>query len=329
MRKKYDVAAIGEFLIDFTYSGISENGRKLFEQNPGGAPVNMLTTVSHMGYRTAFIGKVGKDMHGDFLKQTLEKENICSDYLIQDGSVFTTLAFVEIDEKGERSFSFARKPGADGCISFGEIDRQLLGDCKIFHFGSLSLAGEPARTATIEAVKAAKESGAVISYDPNYRPSLWKNEATAVRAIKSMMPYADFMKVSEEESRLITGEANLQRAADKILDAGIRLAAITLGGQGVFLACSGGSERVPAYEVTPVDTTGAGDSFWGGFLSKYLEFAQPPQNMEWTAWKKCALYGNAAASLCVQRRGGIPAIPTKKETDRRLQDLEKQYWKDI
>ena len=152
MEKEVDIVALGELLIDFTEAGYGKDGMKLFEQNPGGAPANLLTVASHMGYRTSFIGKVGKDMHGAFLKRTLQNEGIAVDHLIEDDKYFTTLAFVEIDENGERKFSFARKPGADTQLRKEELDPTLLQKGKIFHFGSLSLTDEPAKSATLEAV---------------------------------------------------------------------------------------------------------------------------------------------------------------------------------
>ena len=163
MEKEVDIVALGELLIDFTEAGYGKDGMKLFEQNPGGAPANLLTVVSHMGYRTSFIGKVGKDMHGAFLKRTLQNEGIAVDHLIEDDKYFTTLAFVEIDENGERKFSFARKPGADTQLRKEELDPTLLKKGKIFHFGSLSLTDEPAKSATLEAVHIAKDAGALIS----------------------------------------------------------------------------------------------------------------------------------------------------------------------
>ena len=193
MRKNIDIAALGELLIDFTEAGTGSDGMRLFEQNPGGAPANLLTVASHMGYRTEFIGKVGKDMHGAFLKKTLEKENIGVSNLIEDDNYFTTLAFVAIDESGEREFSFARKPGADTQLRADELNKELLQNCRIFHFGSLSLTDQPAKNATVAAVTCAKEAGALISYDPNYRATLWSSEAEAAENMKSMIPYADVM----------------------------------------------------------------------------------------------------------------------------------------
>ena len=144
MEEKVDIVALGELLIDFTEAGHSQGGRKLFEQNPGGAPANLLTVASHFGYRTSFIGKVGNDMHGKFLKRTLQTEGINTDAIVEDPDYFTTLAFVEIGENGERNFSFARKPGADTQLKKEELDQTLISGCRIFHFGSLSLTDEPA-----------------------------------------------------------------------------------------------------------------------------------------------------------------------------------------
>lgn len=313
MGKKYDVMALGELLIDFTESGVSKNGMKLFEQNPGGAPANLLTTVSHMGYMTAMIGKTGLDMHGNFLIKTLEQEGICTDYIVEDDSVFTTLAFVALNENGERHFSFARKPGADVCLSVQELNYRALQDCRIFHFGSLSLTDEPARTATIEAVKAAKEAGALISFDPNYRASLWRKESDAVEMVQRVLPYVDMLKISDEESALFTGKTEYQQAADELLDQGPKLVAVTLGSQGVCLASHERHEQIAGFPTEVVDTTGAGDSFWGGFLSKFLEYQMDLRAMSWENWRTCARFGNATASLCVRKRGGIPAVPVKRE----------------
>lgn len=319
MGKKHDVIALGELLIDFTESGVSENGMKLFEQNPGGAPANLLTSVSHMGYKAAMIGKIGSDMHGSFLKKMLEQEGICTDYIVEDDSVFTTLAFVAINASGERHFSFARKPGADTCLSVKELNLRSLQECKVFHFGSLSLTDEPARTATMEAVKAAKAAGALISFDPNYRASLWRKDADAVEEIQNVLPYVDMLKISDEESVLLTGEDECSKAAEKLLKQGPKLIAVTLGGQGVCLADQERCEQIPGFLAEVVDTTGAGDSFWGGFLSKYLEYQTDMQTMSWENWRNCAKFGNATASLCVRKRGGIPAIPEKKEVIQILQ----------
>lgn len=327
MEKEVDIVALGELLIDFTEAGKSSSGKKLFEQNPGGAPANLLTVAAHMGYQTEFIGKIGADMHGDFLKKTLEEEGIGTRYLIQDESYFTTLAFVEIAENGERHFSFSRKPGADTQLRAEELNQQLLENCKIFHFGALSLTNEPSRTATIEAVKGAKAAGVLISYDPNYRESLWFDKQTAVSQMKSMIPYADIMKVSDEELVLLTGIEDYNKAVTQLLELGPKLVAVTLGSDGVLLAREYKRERVEGFKVNAIDTTGAGDSFWGGFLSEYLKQEKSLKEFTWEEIKNCAVYGNATAALCVQRRGGIPAIPKKKEVEQFIN--MKSYFSDI
>lgn len=318
MEKNIDIAALGELLIDFTEAGTGADGMRLFEQNPGGAPANLLTVASHMGYRTEFIGKVGKDMHGAFLKKTLEKENIGVSNLMEDDHYFTTLAFVAIDENGEREFSFARKPGADTQLRADELDKELLQNCRIFHFGSLSLTDQPAKDATVAAVTCAKEAGALISYDPNYRATLWSSETEAAENMKSMISYADVMKVSDEESLLLTGETTYEAAADKLLAMGPKLIAVTLGSEGVLMATKEKKERIKGFSVQSVDTTGAGDSFWGGTLSAYLSLEKPIESLTWEEIHHCAVCGNATAALCVQKRGGIPAIPTKEEVEQML-----------
>ena len=171
--KEYDIVALGELLIDFTQAGYSPDGMRLFEQNPGGAVANVLAAAAKFGRGTAFIGKVGKDMHGAFLKKTLADSGIDVKNLVEDWDVFTTLAFVELSESGERSFSFARKPGADTMLREDELDTAILENTRVFHVGSLSLTDEPARSTTLAAIKTAKAAGALISYDPNYRASLW------------------------------------------------------------------------------------------------------------------------------------------------------------
>lgn len=305
----FDVIALGELLVDFTYHGRSENGMRLFEQNPGGAPANVLCVLSNLGLSTAFIGKVGKDMHGDFLRSVLEEKGVGTSGLIMADDVFTTLAFVELSESGERKFSFARKPGADTCLSVDELNRELLNACRIFHFGSLSLTDEPSRTATIEAVRTAKNAGAIISYDPNYRAPLWESELKAAEIIRSVLDLVDVIKISDEETRLLTGLDSHEAAADFLLHKGISCVVVTLGKNGAYAAVNGVSTLVPVPDVTVVDTTGAGDAFWGGFLYKLAKSSFYHGKISETELKEFVTFANAVASLCVQKRGGIPAMP--------------------
>ncbi len=306
----FDIVALGELLIDFTSWGRSENGMRLFEQNPGGAPANLLCAASNLGLRTALVGKVGRDMHGDYLRRVLEEKGVDTAGLISAEDVFTTLAFVELSETGERTFSFARKPGADTCLTTGEVKRELLEGCRVFHFGSLSLTDEPARTATIQAVQTAKQAGAVISYDPNYRAPLWKSEGEAAGRMQSVLPLADIVKISGEEAELVTGERTPRAAAKVLLQKGAACAVVTLGPDGAYAATANAAVLVPAPDVAVADTTGAGDAFWGGFLYKLTKAGLRPGELNEAQLGEFTEFANAVASLCVQKRGGIPAMPT-------------------
>lgn len=309
----FDVTALGELLIDFTPCGISESGQCLFEQNPGGAPANVLTALSKCGKKTAFIGKVGADMHGLFLKRILEDNQICTDGLIEDRDVFTTLAFVSLSESGERSFSFARKPGADTCLTMEELREDMIKNSRIFHVGSLSLTAEPARSATFKALEMAKENGCIISYDPNYRAPLWDSMELAVEGMRSILPYVNVMKLSDEETKLLTGEVEPEKAAEILLEKGILIVAVTMGSEGAIVCTKEGSIKVPGYAAKMVDTTGAGDSFWGGFLNCLLESGKRLAEISLEDAAAFADFGNAVASLCVEKRGAIPAMPTMEQ----------------
>lgn len=202
--KDFYITALGEILIDFTFAGKSENGATLFEQNPGGAPANVLAAVQKLGGKSAFIGKIGNDMHGRFLAETLKNANINTDGLIIDNNYFTTLAFVNLTPNGERSFSFARKPGADTQLCKEELKYDTIKNSSVFHVGSLSLTDEPARCATLAALEFAKANSVTISYDPNYRAALWKDKETAICRMKSILCYVDIIKISDEEITLLT-----------------------------------------------------------------------------------------------------------------------------
>lgn len=326
--KKYDVTALGELLIDFTSAGCSDAGMRLFEQNPGGAPANVLAALARLGRRTGFIGKVGDDMHGAFLRDTLDGCGVGTQGLVTDRTVFTTLAFVELDPDGGRHFSFARKPGADTCLRADELCGEYLEETRIFHFGSLSLTGEPAKSATLEAVRRSKAAGAVISYDPNYRPLLWPGPEAAGSVLQSVLDLVDLIKISDEETKLMTGETDPRRAVERLLRRGITVAAVTLGHKGALVGTAEGMRLVPGYAVGAVDTTGAGDSFWGGFLYSLLErgldSGRGLDGLTLEEAAEAAAYGNAVASLCVEKRGAIPALPCREavEARMRLRDSE-------
>ncbi|PKM39244.1 MAG: carbohydrate kinase [Firmicutes bacterium HGW-Firmicutes-9] len=309
----HQITALGELLIDFTESGTSAAGMKLFERNPGGAVANVLAAASRLGCSTAFLGKVGEDMHGHFLKETLDNAGIDTSGLVLSDTFFTTLAFVALSESGERTFSFARKPGADTQLRVDELNETLLESTDVFHVGSLSLTDEPARSATHHAVKTAKASGAVISYDPNYRASLWSDVETAKARMRELLPFVDVMKLSDEETSLLTDHPEPEKTAAALNAMGIPCVAVTLGKKGALVSIDGKSTMVASYPPKAMDTTGAGDAFWGGFLTRMLALKKRPNQLTLADAADCADWGNAVATCCVQKRGAIPAMPTEEE----------------
>ncbi len=311
----FDVTALGEILIDFTFTGNSPSGNRLFEQNPGGAPANVLACLSRCGKKTAFLGTVGKDMHGQFLRSVLAQNGIDTAGLTEAENAFTTLAFVALSDTGERSFSFARQPGADTCLTPETVLADRIRDSRIFHFGSISLSAEPCRSATYHALSIAKEAGCVITYDPNYRASLWSDRDAAIRGMRAALPYADMVKISAEEAELITGCSAPEDAALSLVMKGIRVAAVTMGKDGALVAVPDGIAHVPTFDSFVKDTTGAGDAFWGGFLHAFLESGKSPAEVTLADGVSFARFGNAAASLCIQRHGAIPAMPKREEIE--------------
>lgn len=310
----YDVVALGELLIDFTPSGRTERGNQLFEQNPGGAPANVLAAISRLGKKSAFIGMVGQDQFGLFLKDVLAKNRIEVSGLKFSNTYHTTLAFVHLDQDGDRSFSFYRNPGADAMLNLEDVDYELIKKAKIFHFGSVSMTKGPSREATIAAARFAKEKGLLVSYDPNYRPLLWENRAEAKTVIKSGLEYADILKVSQEELELITGTNNLEEGTGALYDYGIQVILVTLGPEGCFYRYPGGVGKMATYQVKVVDTTGAGDAFLGGILYWFSELSlQEICKLPQSELRKVINFANGMGALSTTKRGGLPSLPSLEE----------------
>lgn len=311
--KKIDVTTLGEILIDFTFSGINSEGKNTFEENPGGAPANCACAIGKLGGKAAFIGMTGKDSFGKDLRETLIKNNVNVEGLKTTASQHTTLAFVTIDKSGERNFSFCRNPGADTQLTVEDLETEIINSSKIFHIGSLSLTDEPAKSTTMFAIKTAKLNGALISYDPNWRPSLWAQKQNPLESIKEIFSRADIVKVSEEESQLLFGTADFSEAAEKIMNLGPQVVMVTLGSNGVYYRAKNKNGNLfkgnlAAKKVQAVDTTGAGDSFTGAFLYRITRRTEP---LDFTQeqLEQDLNFANATAALCVTKRGGIPALP--------------------
>lgn len=309
--------AIGELLIDFTPS-LTDEGT-CFKQNAGGAPCNMLTMAQRLGTQTVFVGKVGDDQFGNYLKKTLESQGVSTEGLTLSKMYPTTLAFVHLSALGDRSFSFYRKGCADVMLNGADIDYALIDQVEALHFGSLSFTNEPSRTAVLDAVAYAKGKGKLITYDPNYRPPLWENETEAIQAMKLGLHYADIVKVSEEEALLLTGEHKVELAAERIYQFGVKLVCVTLGEHGSYYYHENGYGRVSGFKANVKDTTGAGDAFFGSLVHQVIQSGKNVSILRNEMLQSFFYYSNAVASLCIEGFGGIPSMPSIEEINERIQ----------
>ena len=305
-----DVVAIGELLIDFTFKSADAEGYPTMEAHPGGAPANFLAALNQYGYKTAMLGKVGNDTFGKLLLGTLEKAGIETKGMIVSDDVFTTLAFVTLDESGDREFSFARKPGADTQIAFDEIDLSLVDTAKVLHFGTLSLTDEPARTATYRLVEYAKNHGKLVTYDPNLRKPLWKNLEEAKEQLLWGLQYADVVKISDEEVEFLFGLDPKAGAAHILENYPVKLVFVTCGADGCVFQNKTCSGHVPGLSgISVVDTTGAGDIFGGSAVSQLLKYEKAPEELNEEELRQIVRFACTAAGLSTTKPGGISSVP--------------------
>jgi len=314
--KQYDVAALGELLIDFAPQGANEAGYPVLSANPGGAPGNFLAALTKYGCKTAMIGKVGDDAFGRLLVKTLKAAGIGTEGILLDPDVFTTLAFVSLDASGNRDFSFARKPGADTCLRPAEVDEALLASARVLHFGTLSLTDEPAASATRRAIELAKKHGLLISLDPNLRKPLWKREEDAKAAIEWSLHQADIVKISDEEVAFLWGISPEEGARKLLEEYGVSLVYVTLGPRGCYAATAACSVTVSSPAgIHVVDTTGAGDIFGGSAMSQLLQCGKAPAELAEEELTRIVRFACTAASLSTQKHGGITSVPDREAVD--------------
>ena len=304
-----DVVALGELLIDFTCKSTDEAGYPTMEAHPGGAPANFLAALTKFGANTAMLGKVGSDAFGRLLTGTLKDAGIETRGLVVSDDVFTTLAFVTLDASGDREFSFSRKPGADTMIRFEELDLSLIDEAKVFHFGTLSLTDEPARSATYEAVAYAKSKGKCITYDPNLRKPLWKDLEEARKQILWGLGQADVVKISEEEVEFLWG-LDHKAGAEKILtEFGVKLVFVTLGADGCWFQNEKACGHVDGLSgIRVVDTTGAGDIFGGSAVSRILQTGNAPEELNEQELRDITRFACVSAGLSTTKPGGISSV---------------------
>ncbi|MBM6897787.1 carbohydrate kinase [Pseudoflavonifractor capillosus] len=305
------IVTIGEILIDLTQTGVNQQNIPTYAANPGGAPANVAVAAARLGADTAFVGMVGEDGFGTYLAQVLE-ENGVSTHGLRTAPGATTLAVVSVNGQGERSFQFMR--GADARLTPEQVDEELLAQAGILHFGSVSLTADPARSATLHAVERARQQGAVVSYDPNYRAALWDSQENAVAWMRRPLSQVDILKISDEEMELLSGSHDPEVCSRVMADKGISLVLITLGSQGVFYRLGGQTGVVPGVATKVADTNGAGDTFFGAVLSQLSLRPQGVlEGLETAELEDILAFANRAASVTCSRSGAIPAMPTLDE----------------
>jgi len=309
----FNVVALGELLIDFTNNGTSNQGNALFEANPGGAPCNVLSMLQRLGKKTAFIGKVGNDHLGKTLIEVVKEQGINTENLLVDSSIPTTLAFVHTKEGGDRSFSFYRKPGADMMLRKKDIQTSVLRNTQIFHFGTLSMTDKKVAGATKFAVSEAKKAGALISFDPNYRPLLWDNPEKAKKAMWFGISKCDILKISDDEIEFLTGESDIDKGIEVIRSKfSPKIVCATMGKEGSKAYYGEKSVFCKSYSnVKTIETTGAGDTFMACVLNEILEVGIDAFS-EFTL-KEMLKFANAAASIITTRKGALKVMPTRDE----------------
>lgn len=305
-----DIIACGELLIDFvsTVSGVTLAEAPAFVKAAGGAPANVAVGAARLGCRAGFMGQVGEDDFGHFLVDTLAETGVDVNGMSFSPEARTALAFVSLRADGERSFMFYRHPSADMLWRPEDVDATYAAQTRIFHYGSISLIGEPSRSATFAALTHARSGGALISYDPNLRLALWPSAEAARTGILVGWQYADLAKVSEEELEFLTGEHDMAAAARKLWHERLKLLIVTRGAAGAVYFTADASGAVPAFKVDPVDTTGAGDGFVAGLLVGLLDGGL---QFERSVVEAALRLGNAVGALATTQRGAIPALPTR------------------
>ena len=308
MEKNFDVIAMGELLIDFTMNGQSEQGNNLFEACPGGAPCNVLAMLNKLGKKTAFLGKVGDDQFGRLLRDTISSAGIDASNLLTDDEVNTTLAFVHTFPDGDREFSFYRNPGADMMLREEEVEEDFIRQARLFHFGTLSMTHEEVRKATKKALKAAKDNGLLVSFDPNLRPPLWSSLDLAKEQMEYGFQYCDILKISDNEIQFVSGMEDYDDGIHYLQEKyQIPLIFLTMGKEGSRAYYKDLRVEQPGFKVKAIETTGAGDTFCGCAINGVLTYGLDGLDEE--KLKEILTYANAGAALITMKKGAIRSMP--------------------
>ena len=308
--------SFGELLVDMVSApGTSLGEATTFLKAPGGAPANVAVGLQKLGVESAFIGMVGDDPFGAQLRQVLASEGVDVSHLLFHSRARTTIAFVATRRDGKKDICFYRNPGADAQLSPEDINPAVFDGARLFHCGSVSLSLSPCREAQFHAAKMARERGLLISYDPNWRPSLWGNHTEAREILWQMVPLCDIVKVADEEWEFLTGTPELAEGAAKIRAQGPQLVIVTRGADGAYFDCENARGEVTGFKANAIDTLGAGDAFVAGLLSRLLQYKTLNEALNEVTLRDILRFANACGAFATQTPGAIPALPTQKQIE--------------
>lgn len=321
-----EAICLGEALIDLvsTTSGVALIEAPAFKKAPGGAPANVAVGLARLGVKAGFIGKVGDDDFGHFLARVLCDNGVDTSQMRFEKTARTALAFVSLKEGGERDFMFYRHPSADMLLRPEEVAPEYIAQARAFHYGSISLIGQPSRNATLRAVDLARKHGLILSCDPNLRLPLWGDPQRACEGMKTAIGQAHVVKVSEEELAFVTGLSGVEEGSQQLLEGGAQLVAVSLGARGCYYATRKARGHVTGWAVEPVDTTGAGDGFVAGMLAGLLEMLEPRQSagdLSPASLREIFGFANGVGALTTLKRGAIPALPTRSRVEQFLREV--------
>ncbi|WLR42398.1 aminoimidazole riboside kinase [Bacillus carboniphilus] len=312
---KSGIISLGEALIDFIPM---DESNLVYQKCPGGAPANVAVGIARLGVPSTFIGKVGDDVLGNFLKETLTSYGVNTSQMPLTNEAKTGAVFVTLGENGERSFDFYINPSADTFLNTGNIDELVIGKERILHIGSISLIREPSKSATLKAIEVAKRNGVLFSFDPNIRLSLWEDEESAKKEITSLLSQVDILKISDDELQFLTNQRDIDKGIDLLSSYNIPLIAITLGAKGSVLVTKQGKVHVPAMKVEAVDTTGAGDAFVSGLLFSVYHYEGNLSRMTIEQAKQIGQFASVSGGLAASTKGAMTALPTLQEVENKL-----------
>jgi len=318
------VICLGELLIDFPAAerDTSLTDAKTFVKAPGGAPANVAVGLVRLGETAGFVGAVGDDPFGEFLRRVVADEGVDTSGLVKIPGARTTLAFIAVHGDGRKDIRFWRNPGADMFLSAEHIDADYIAAAEALHFGSISRIDEHPRAATDRARKLAADAHLLVSYDPNWRPSLWADHDEARRRIAEGFDGATLAKVSQEEWAFVTGAEDFAAGARAILDRGVELVVRSEGPAGASFATSTCSGHVEGFTVDCVEPTGAGDGFMACVIAELLAHrraGRAPADLDEKELRRIVRRANAVGALACTKVGAIPSLPTTAQLEAFLQ----------